>query len=369
MDNLTHTLFAATLAHTRLDRLGRGTTAALLLASNAPDIDIVAAAAGGGVGYLHWHRGPTHGPLGIVGLGVITAALVCGGRSAIDRGCGRAPADGNATFLGLTLVSMLGVLLHILMDFPTSYGTRLLSPFDWHWYTTDLMPILDIYLMAVLVATLAFARRTPEARRRNAAIALVFMAANYGARAALHRQALTIAPRVFAAAMPPLCDPRAAALAPFASWPREWRTTPPPDAQGRCLVEIAAMPDFVSPFRWRLVARFSGMYEVQDLNLLEPPGDRPEALWRTVRRVPDQWTPEVLHAADAAVPRVFLDFSRFPAARTYAESSGGVTVRWTDLRFGDGVPRRGQDPRTGGLFSAVVLLGPDGEVLEQRLGQ
>ena len=46
MDNLTHSLFGATLARTPLARAGRGTTAALLIASNAPDIDIVATAGG-----------------------------------------------------------------------------------------------------------------------------------------------------------------------------------------------------------------------------------------------------------------------------------------------------------------------------------
>ena len=65
MDNLTHTLFALTLARTALGRAGRGTTAALVIASNAPDLDIVTTA-GGAVSYLRWHRGPTHGPLGLL---------------------------------------------------------------------------------------------------------------------------------------------------------------------------------------------------------------------------------------------------------------------------------------------------------------
>ena len=73
MDNLTHSLFGATLARTALSRAGRGTTIALIVASNAPDIDIVMTA-GGAVKYLEWHRGMTHGPIGIVGLGAITAA-------------------------------------------------------------------------------------------------------------------------------------------------------------------------------------------------------------------------------------------------------------------------------------------------------
>src|SRR6185503_14914994 len=75
MDNITHTLFALTLARTPSGRGGRGTTAALVLASNAPDIDIVTAL-GGSANYLEWHRGPTHGPIGVVGLGVLAAALV-----------------------------------------------------------------------------------------------------------------------------------------------------------------------------------------------------------------------------------------------------------------------------------------------------
>ena len=72
MDNVTHTLFALTLARTPLGRAGRGTTAALVLASNAPDIDIVAAARGA-TSYMTWHRGPTHGSLGIAGLGLASA--------------------------------------------------------------------------------------------------------------------------------------------------------------------------------------------------------------------------------------------------------------------------------------------------------
>src|SRR6202158_116940 len=84
LDNLTHSLFALTLARTPLGRAGRGTTAALLLASNAPDVDIVATA-GGAINYLRWHRGPTHGPLGIISLGIATAGLVWAGRRVLDN--------------------------------------------------------------------------------------------------------------------------------------------------------------------------------------------------------------------------------------------------------------------------------------------
>src|SRR5438552_18528293 len=133
LDNVTHTLVAATLARTKLSRAGRGTTAALVLASNAPDIDIVATA-GGALKYLEWHRGPTHGPIGIVGLGVATAGLVWIGRRVWNRRAATShetPDDKpDAPFAMLVAISILGVLIHVLMDLPTSYGTRLLSPFD-----------------------------------------------------------------------------------------------------------------------------------------------------------------------------------------------------------------------------------------------
>src|SRR5438445_9794131 len=83
MDNATHTLFALTLARTPLGRAGRGTTTALVLASNAPDVDFVMSfvtTARGSASYLQWHRGPTHGLLGVLALGAIVALLVRAGQ-------------------------------------------------------------------------------------------------------------------------------------------------------------------------------------------------------------------------------------------------------------------------------------------------
>jgi membrane-bound metal-dependent hydrolase YbcI (DUF457 family) len=366
LDNVTHTLFGATIARAGLNRLGRGATATILIASNIPDIDVVAVTRQGGVSYLQWHRGPTHGPLGVLGLGLATAAVVWLVRAWHDRVREPLSTERNATFTELALVAMLAVLLHLLMDFPTSYGTRLLSPFDWHWYAVDLMPIVDVYLLVVLATTLLIGMKTPEARRRNALLALAFMAGNYGIRAVLHERALALAPELFGPRLPPICDARAADPGPIDMWPRAWTVVPRPGAAGRCLVEIAATPDFISPFRWRLIARFSNAYSVQDLDLLAPPV--PETAWRTARRLPDRWTPAAMTAAAADVAQIFLGFSRFPAVRTIPAPDQTTRVRWVDLRFGDGIPRRNQDPRAAGLFSATVTLDAQGRILDQRLG-
>jgi membrane-bound metal-dependent hydrolase YbcI (DUF457 family) len=375
MDNVTHTLFAVTLARTPLGRAGRGATTALILASNAPDIDIVATA-GGALKYLEWHRGPTHGPLGIFGLGLVTAGLVWTGRSALDRwrrwrvaGRRRVP---DAPFGMLALVSIIGVLFHVLMDLPTPYGTRVLSPFDWHWYAFDWMPIVDIYLLMALAAGLFFGWGSDADRRRNVAIVLVFMTANYGVRAAAHERAIAMAPGVFGPLLPSRCG-----LAPARSglivnrWPH-----PAPSSgvgQGtRCLVEIAAMPDMVSPFRWRLIAQLSNAFEVRDVNIVDTLFRTPTgagATWRLTLRYPNEWTPAVVQASGTRVAQVFLGFSRFPAARSFVDRDGVSTVRWTDVRYSAGprLPGLPNDSRAN-LFSATVRIDAGGQLLDAELG-
>jgi len=370
MDNITHTLFAVTLARTPLSRAGRGTTAALILASNAPDVDILATA-GGVVKYLQWHRGPTHGPLGLLGLPLIAAGLVWVGRRIYDRRRSAvANTEPDASFGTLVAVSVVGVLLHVLMDLPTSYGTRPLSPFDWHWFALDWMPILDIYLLTVLVIGL-LGRPTPAQRRAKAAFVLLLMATNYGVRAAAHHQALTLAPRLFGPTLPELCDPPASGTGGIDSWPRR---SPPsnPTPGRRCLVEIAAMPLFTSPFRWRIVAQMSNAYEIHDIDLLDQrfrdPESESDVPWRLTLRYPNVWTPDVTRAARTHLGQVFLGFSRFPAARSAVDSHGVITVRWSDMRFAGGTFALDQPVRRVAPFTATVRMAPDGRIVEETLG-
>src|SRR5947207_2024862 len=372
MDNLTHTLFGLTLARTPLGRAGRGVTTALLLASNAPDVDIVMTARGN-LSYMEWHRGPTHGVIGVVALGLLVAFLVRLGQRIADRYDLRRPgaaAETEAPLWMLIAAATIAVVCHILMDFPTSYGTRLLSPFDWHWFATDLMPIVDVYLIIILVAGLLFGTASAAARRRNAAIVLVLMAANYSVRAVARYQAIGLAPRVFGPTWPQRCDGGAhddRAL--LAVWPREVNVTHA--TRSRCLVEVAAMPSFFSPFRWRLIAQMSNAYEMHDVDVLDSRLRRPpeagEAPWRVAVRFPNQWSPAVRIAAAAPIPQVFLGFSRFPAARWFADrTTGETTVRWTDMRFATGLT---VDQRARNLFTVTVKLDRDGRIVEQTLGQ
>ena len=366
-----------TLARTPLSRAGRGTTAALLLASNAPDIDILATA-GGAVNYLSWHRGATHGPLGVVGLGVVTAGLVWAGRRLVDRRRSNADAIAvanvmpDASFAMLVAVSIIGVLLHVLMDLPTAYGMRLLSPFNWHWFVVDWMPIVDIYLLVTLFAGMGFGSRQSDVRRRNATIVLTLMAANYGVRAVAHHQALELVPRIFGPTLPQPCDPAPPASWPIDVWPRATAPTSPPPGR-RCLVEVAAMPSFTSPFRWRIIVQFSNAYEIRDIDLLDArfrsPDTDSDVLWRLTLRYPNVWTPAVERAAATHLGQTFLGFSRFPAARSAVDSHGITTVRFTDVRFAGGLVTLDQPTSRGNMFTAMVRIGADGQILEESLGR
>jgi membrane-bound metal-dependent hydrolase YbcI (DUF457 family) len=389
MDNLTHTLFGITLGRTALGRAGRGTTAALIIASSAPDIDIVTTAGGTG-SYLTWHRGPTHGPLGVVGLGVLTALLVWMGRRYLDSRRDAAtksphavtPANGhdptgmptepqNASFGMLVIVSTIGVLMHVLMDLPTPYGTRLLSPFDWHWFAADWMPIIDLYLLIVLAAGLLFGSLSPAARRRNAVIALVLMAANYGVRAVAHDQALEKAPRLFGPLLPQPCAAEPDRTGVLSRWPR-----PPvqsPQHGKRCLVELVAIPTFFSPFNWRVIAHLSDAFEIHDIDLLEPrfrdPADESEVLWRTTVRFPNVWTPPVFMAASSSVGRAFLGFARLPAARSVVDDAGIATVRWTDMRFVAALAPLDRPAQGNRAFTVRIRIAPDGRIVQEQFGQ
>jgi membrane-bound metal-dependent hydrolase YbcI (DUF457 family) len=380
VDNVTHTLFAATLARTPLARAGRGATAALVLASNAPDIDIVTAASGA-LNYLEWHRGPTHGPLGIVGLGLGSAALVWVGARLLDRWRGTSDPLQIGRLAGISIV---GVFFHVLMDLPTSYGSRLLSPFDWHWYAIDLMPIIDIYLLTILAAglwarrplrgaSLAGTRGASLAGPRGASLAgtrgaslsgspimaFTLMALYYGLRMAAHREALAAAPVVFGPALPPRCEWSVPQGPLVDRWPIHGAAA---RDGGPCLVEVVALPSFTSPFRWRLLAQLSGRYESREIDLFGR--ERGE----DAIAVPNHWTAPVLQAARSRTAQEFLGFSRFPAAQAHTGSDGSATVTWTDLRFNDRPPRTVADRRRGGFFTATVRISTDGEILEERLG-
>jgi inner membrane protein len=155
MDPLAHTLLGATLAESGLKRRTPLATAALLLGSNAPDIDIVAQL-GGSDAALGFRRGHTHGVLAMLALPLLlTGALVVWDRTVRRR---RHPEGAPVKPSQLLLLSLLATWTHPLLDWLNTYGVRLLMPFDGRWFYGDSLFIIDPWLWLLMAAAVVLAR-------------------------------------------------------------------------------------------------------------------------------------------------------------------------------------------------------------------
>jgi inner membrane protein len=170
VDNLTHSLVGAALSRAGLDRRTPLATATLVVAANAPDIDVLAYT-GGPYFALSFRRGITHGVPALV----VLPFVVAGAMLAWDRWVRRRahPDAPPATFGALALLSAIGVLTHPVLDWMNTYGMRWWLPFDGRWSYGDSLFIIDPWLWLMLGCGVALA----GARSRTGAIGWAALAA------------------------------------------------------------------------------------------------------------------------------------------------------------------------------------------------
>ena len=48
-------------------------------------------------------------------------------------------------------LALLAALSHLLLDYTTAYGIRLFEPFDWRWYSWDIVFIIEPVILLVLI--------------------------------------------------------------------------------------------------------------------------------------------------------------------------------------------------------------------------
>jgi inner membrane protein len=151
LDNLTHTLTGVLLGRAGLKRLTGRATAALVIASNLPDIDSFVAPLWGEPS-IEAHRGFTHGIGGMVVLPFFTVAMILIWERLRP---GKIPVHAGA----LLLVAFIASLFHSLFDWLTSYGTRLLEPFSHQWFYGDAWFIVDPWIWIALIVGLELSWR------------------------------------------------------------------------------------------------------------------------------------------------------------------------------------------------------------------
>lgn len=146
-------------------------TSTLVIANNLPDIDVGVFATG--TLAMSFRRGWTHGVLAQATLPLaLTAAMLL-----YDRVRTKASPDDRVRPGQILLLSYLGVLLHVFMDFTNSYGVRLLMPFSERWFYGDALYIVDPWLYLSLGVGWWFAKARPRPARIGLSIAAIYVVA------------------------------------------------------------------------------------------------------------------------------------------------------------------------------------------------
>jgi len=300
MDNLTHTLTAVAISQTGLNRKTRFATLTLILAANAPDIDLLAGLKDS-VTYLKYHRGITHSFIGITFLALILWSVMYWAGKKV-RPKPSLPLNSR----WLLLAAFLGTTSHLLLDFTNAYGVRAFLPFSGRWYAWDVMPILDPLLLTLLILGLAvpwLLRLISEevgARKPRWAPGAVFclgaIVALWGIRDFAHRRALSI------------LDSRT--------------------YSGEAPQRFSALPVAVNPLTWTGVVETDTSFHVARVNALDANG-LPEEMGTFEKPQPSS---ALAAAMKTRAGKIFLNFARFPWAQV-DESEQGYLVSVRDLRF------------------------------------
>lgn len=147
MDNLTHSLVGAAVSKAGADRATPLATATLVIAANAPDIDVLSFVHGSYYA-LAVRRGLTHGfpALAVLAI-VVTAGVLTWDRMVRLKRRPEAIPARPVPVLGLAVI---GLLSHPALDWMNVYGMRWALPFDPTWTYGDALFIIDPWIWLAL---------------------------------------------------------------------------------------------------------------------------------------------------------------------------------------------------------------------------
>jgi inner membrane protein len=319
MDNLTHSLVGLMLARAAGSERDKYLPSTLVIAANIPDMDVVAGL-GGALDYLQYHRSYTHALVFAPVMALLPPLILWAAVRA-------------RMSLRVYLLSLLGVLSHLALDWTNAYGIRLFLPFSSRWLRLDMTDIVDPWILVVLLLAVAApalsrlvsaeigARSGPGPQRGWAWFALLVVLAYEGSRFAAHDRALGVmGARLFNGAIPQ---------------------------------RLTALPDRFSPFRWRGIAECEQFVSIVpvDLNRAFDPSAGPIFY-------PAGSSPAIDAARRTRPFQVFGQFSQlqFWKVTPLPEAS---RVELIDLRFGS--------PARPG-FEAEAVIDASGNVRETRFG-
>jgi inner membrane protein len=327
------------MSRSGLNRKTALATLTMVLAAEAADLDVLWALKGP-IAALQHHRGITHTFVAAPFVAAATLGFVWllfqlrgpSGKPRILRS--KLPVRWGYLYW----LALIAALSHVLLDYTTAYGIRMFAPFNWRWYSWDIVFIVEPLILLALIAGLVFPAlfglinqeigvRSKGPRGRVGAIfALLCLLLIWGVRDYQHRRALN--------AMGALLY------------------------QGAVPVKMGAYPYWVNPFRWHGVVETANFFQTVPVNSLTPEVDEQE-------EAHTYFKPEITPATQAAKAsyfgQVYLDWAVFPLTQTEQLQGAfkGYLVRFEDLRF-EYTELRGR-----GTLGGWVLVGPDMRVQEE----
>jgi len=345
MDNLAHTLLGLTLAKAGLERSTPLATTALIISSNLPDVDALARLDGGTPAYLEYHRGFTHG---FVGVAILAAALTAvltllDRRFRLRSDPFRRPILPSRIFL----LSCLGGLGHAFLDFTNVYGVRPFEPFSGHWLYGDVVYVVDPWIWLILGSAALW--QTTRGPLRKLAWGIVGLMLSYIVAFALRRPSTSqpsvpdasriiwfialgviIVIAVFRAGRSTATSARAALFVLALFYAGAW--TAHRTAVNQVLsalpvegvTQLSAWPVPADPTIWQTAIKAGSSLFYGKVNLRTK---RTE--WQQIQSLEPDIETALRRSPDA---RIFLDFARYLDA-SVEERSGGYSVRLRDLRF------------------------------------
>lgn len=170
MDPITHTMAGAVMSRVGGDRKTPLATATLILAANAPDIDIYTVWTETSFGSIAFRRGWTHGPYFLALLPLIITVLIVGWDRFVRRR--RSPQLAPVSAGWVFALAVIGTLSHPALDWLNTYGVRFLMPFSGTWFAGDSVFIIDPIWWLLLATTLVLAKKGKPLRRVRLAAAV-----------------------------------------------------------------------------------------------------------------------------------------------------------------------------------------------------
>ncbi len=306
MDSITHALTGALIAKAiDDDKVGKWGTVAGFAMGLFPDSDFVLGLFNHQFS-IQYHRDFTHSILLIPFYSLIFSWLFV-------------KISKRPYFWSFYKICLPVLISHVLLDLLTSYGTMILSPFFEHRFAWDLVFIIDLIFSGIILLPLLASLFLKRGARWICRGSLIGLAAYILFCWFQQGQAIGVA-RGFTK-----------------GWTEE-------------VIQIAALPQPASPFRWALYVEtgdkvFQGFVDLRRKDLPKPAGtqsslfEKLESLYYPPGSIPFQSmdkfpdSPWVARALATEGIKLYYWFARFPVVKSIHSKDGRHRVEFMDVRF------------------------------------